>query len=245
MKDILDKLNEAIVVGNYPDDGSTGIASDDDMPPGNIVFGDKYKTTNNYFNRLTGFKKQYETDLSKWYWDEFENSTGMEDPDNYSETLDSMEERWPNMFKHIKKSVPEKERRSDLTKMKKEIPDDALGDEDTESADELEDSILISKIEKYLTESKVGQEILRQIKGLDKWALSSWGSKDFVTFDDGVQFDVRGSKFKGRVIIKLDKGKDIYNIEFGQVRKLEWKSKLLLKSIFAGDLVNILDQHVG
>lgn len=149
-KDILYKLSEAIVVGNYPDDGSTGVASDDDNPPGNIVYGEKYKATNNFFNRLTSFRKQYEPDLSNWYWDEFENSTGMEDPGNYSETLDSMEDRWPDIFKHIKKHVPDKERRADLTKMKKEIPDKALGDEDVESADELEDSILVSKIEKYM-----------------------------------------------------------------------------------------------
>jgi len=150
MKDILYKLNEVILVGNYPDDGSTGIAGDDDNPPGNIVYGEKYKTTNNFFNRLTGFKKQYEPDLGDWYWDEFENSTGMEDPGNYSKTLDSMEKRFPGIFKHVKRSVPDKERRADLTKMKKEIPDKALGDEDVESAEEVDDSILVSKIEKYM-----------------------------------------------------------------------------------------------
>ena len=77
----------------------------------------------------------------------------MEDPGNYSKTLDSMEKRWPNIFKHIRRSVPDKKRKADLTKMKKEIPDKALGDEEAESAEEFEESILISKIDKYLTDN--------------------------------------------------------------------------------------------
>jgi len=150
--DILRKIYEATSVGNYPDDGSTGIASDDDLPPGNIVFGDKYKKTNDYYNRLTSFKRQFKPDLGDWYWDEFENSTGMEDPENYSDTLDSMEERWPNIWKHVKTDVPDAERRADLTKMKKEIPDEQLGDEPTNSAEEYDESILINKINDYLNE---------------------------------------------------------------------------------------------
>jgi len=151
--DIIDKINEATIVGNYPDDGYAGICGDDDLPPGNLVTGEKYIKTKDYFNRLTSFKTQYKPDLSNWYWNEFDASTGMEDPGNYSKTLDSMEKRWPNIFKHIRRSVSDKKRKADLTKMKKEIPDKALGDEEAESAEEFEESILISKIDKYLTDN--------------------------------------------------------------------------------------------
>jgi len=151
MKDLLERLYEAIVVGNYPDDGSTGIAGDDDNPPGNIVYGEKYKKTNDYFNKLTNFKTQYKTDLSNWYWDEFESSIGMEDPRNYSSTLDSMEDRLPGLWGHVKRSVPDAERKADLRKMKKEIPDEPLGDEEEESAeDELDDSVILNRIDKYM-----------------------------------------------------------------------------------------------
>lgn len=87
------KLIEATVTRGYPDDG-TGVAGDDDRPPGNIVYGEKYKKTP-YFNRITTFLKSWEVDLSDWKWDEFENSTGMEDFDNYSQTLQGMEDLFP------------------------------------------------------------------------------------------------------------------------------------------------------
>jgi len=105
---------------------------------------------------------------------------------------------------------------------------------------------ILNKINNYLTEAKVGETILKQIKSMDKWALAAWGAKNFIQFDKGIQFDVRGGKFKGRVIIHYDSGSDLYVIEFGRVtRKLDWKQDKIIKQVFAGDLVNILDQHIG
>ena len=105
---------------------------------------------------------------------------------------------------------------------------------------------ILNKINSYLTEAKIGETILKQIKALDKWALASWGAKNFMTFDKGIQFDVRGSKFKGRVLIHYDRGSDTYTIEMGKVtRKLDWKQTAWIENVFAGDLVNILDQHIG
>lgn len=86
-------LIEATVSRGYPDDG-TGVAGDDDRPPGNIVYGEKYKKTP-YFNRLTPFQQSWEADVSDWKWDEFENSMGMEDFENYSNTLQGMEDLFP------------------------------------------------------------------------------------------------------------------------------------------------------
>jgi hypothetical protein len=102
-------LLEATTSNGYPDNG-TGVAGDDDAPPGNIVYGDKYKKTD-YFNRLTSFQKIWDVDLSDWTWDEFEKSMGMEDFDNYSNTLQGMkdlfpEEVWKNIWKRMK-NVPD------------------------------------------------------------------------------------------------------------------------------------------
>lgn len=108
---LLDALNllEATTAKNYPDNG-TGIAGDDDRPPGNIVYGEKYKKVP-YFNRLTDFQERWGVDLSDWKWDEFEHSMGMEDLDNYSNTLQSMKDlfpkqTWENMMKRFK-NVPD------------------------------------------------------------------------------------------------------------------------------------------
>lgn len=101
------------------------------------------------------------------------------------------------------------------------------------------------KFREYINEARVGQTILKQIKAIDKWALDSWGAKKFVSSKDGIQFDVRGPKFRGRVVITLDKLSDTYAVDFGNVRKLEWVSKKLLQNVFAEDLVNVLDQQIG
>ncbi len=100
---------EATVSRGYPDDG-TGIAGDDDRPPGNIVYGEKYKKVP-FFNKLTDYQKRWGVDLSDWSWDEFEHSGGMEDFDNYSNTLDSMRDLFPketwNRVWNRMKNVPD------------------------------------------------------------------------------------------------------------------------------------------
>ena len=103
------------------------------------------------------------------------------------------------------------------------------------------------KIREFLLESdeKVGKTILKQIKAIDKFALPAWGAKNYVYDKNGIQFDVRGSKFRGRVVIKYDRGKDAYNIEFGQVKNLDWKSKYKAKGIYADNLVQTIDDYVG
>lgn len=104
-------VDEATYSRGYPDDG-TGVAGDDDRPPGNIVYGEKYKKTP-YFNRLTLYDKIWKVDLGEWTWDDFELSGGMEDLRNYSNTLQSMKdlfpkETWDNIWKRMKYVSPEK-----------------------------------------------------------------------------------------------------------------------------------------
>lgn len=103
---------------NYPDDG-TGIATDDDRPPGNILIGSKFKPIE-YFNKLTTFARNWDYDTGKWTWDHFELAGGMEDYDNYSQTLQTMkslfpEETWDNIWKRMTQ-VGDKEATKDFAK---------------------------------------------------------------------------------------------------------------------------------
>lgn len=110
LTEALDLLDEATTSRGYPNDG-TGVAGDDDRPPGNIVYGEKYKKTP-YFNKLTTFQKSWEVDIGDWTWDEFKNSGGMEDLRNYSNTIQSMKdlfpkETWEMIWKRMKYVSPD------------------------------------------------------------------------------------------------------------------------------------------
>ena len=103
-------------------------------------------------------------------------------------------------------------------------------------------------IRDYLLESdnKIGKTIIAQIKAQDKYAFSAWGTRDQVFTSNGLQFDVTGSKHKGRVIIGLDKGRDLYNIEIGKVVPgPDWKSIKKVSGIDVGNLVKTLDGLIG
>lgn len=111
LSEALDFLSETTYSRGYPDDG-TGVAGDDDRPPGNIVYGEKYKRTS-YFNRLTDYQDSWEVDIGDWTWDEFENSSGMEDKMNYSNTLMGMKDlfpkkTWDNIWRRMKYVSPAK-----------------------------------------------------------------------------------------------------------------------------------------
>jgi hypothetical protein len=101
---------------------------------------------------------------------------------------------------------------------------------------------------------EVGKEIYRQIKYFDKWALASWGAKNFVTFDagkdlnmaheGGLKFKVKGSKFKGWVMIYLTP-MDLYTIVLGRVRGVDWKVVKTIDNIYFDQLVEILNENIG
>jgi len=253
----------------YPDDGS-GIAGDDDRPPGNIILGPRFERKK-YFNKLTQYSSIWDyDDKEDFKWDFFENLVGQDDYGNYSETLKSMDDlipddTWWNAWKKMK-NIPDAEVDARFRRQLKpeRDADTQLGtdkEETAETPEELDvneslnltnriDVFLIdgckTKKKKKLSESsKVAKTILKQINAIDRFALPAWGAKNYVSSDDSIQFDVRGSKFRGKVIITYDRGSDSYIIELGQVRKLEWKQKYMIKSVFAQDLVNVLDQQVG
>jgi hypothetical protein len=93
-------LDETIILGNYPDTG--GIASDDDAPPGNIVYGSRYKRKN-YSNRLTTYNSIWDVDdKSNFKWDWFKNCVGMDDPDNYHPTIRGLKGIYGNLMHNVK-----------------------------------------------------------------------------------------------------------------------------------------------
>jgi len=101
---------------------------------------------------------------------------------------------------------------------------------------------ILEKIDNYLLEG-VAETILKQIKQLDKFALQAWGAKNFVSSKDGIHFDVRGTKHRGKVVIKLKN--DLYDIEIGTVRKLEYKPKKKVRGIGVEQLVSTVDSLIG
>lgn len=143
-------LEEAVVVGNYPDTG--GITTDDDMPPGNINFGLKYKKTP-YSNRLTTFKSSWTVDDDpNWKWDEFENCVGMEDRDNYSDTLKGLRNiLGKGHVLNRTKNKSHAQRSTHMSAMNKEVPSEPLGKEkvDYEDAPDKESDIT-EKINMFL-----------------------------------------------------------------------------------------------
>lgn len=103
---------------NYPDDGR-GVCTDDDRPPGNILIGTKMKQTE-FFNKLTTFARNWDYDNGDWTWDDFENAGGMEDYDNYHQTLQAMkplfsDDKWKNIWKRMRQ-VPDKETEKEFDK---------------------------------------------------------------------------------------------------------------------------------
>lgn len=100
------------------------------------------------------------------------------------------------------------------------------------------------RLRNYLNESDVGMTIMSQINHIDKHAMLAWGSKNLVFFKKGLQFTVSGPKFKGKIIIELN-GRDLYDISFGKVVKLEWKVSKKLTDVHVEDLVKTIDGVVG
>ena len=91
----------------------------------------------------------------------------------------------------------------------------------------------------------IAKTILEQIKIIDPMAIWAWGAKDMVAMEDGLRFKTTGMvKNKGYVTIKLN-GRDLYDIEFGKIRKFEYKVSKREEDVFAEDMVNFIDSMVG
>jgi hypothetical protein len=127
---------------SYPDDGS-GIASDDDRPPGNILMGPRYKR-GEYYNKLTPYKSIWRHDEEGgWTWDWFKSLEGQDDPDNYDNTLKTMkglfpDDTWNFAWRAVRKrEVPDAEvdRRFAKAGQPHRKSDDVIGKHDDDQQD--------------------------------------------------------------------------------------------------------------
>lgn len=94
--------------------------------------------------------------------------------------------------------------------------------------------------------SDIAKIIMSQIKTIDRQAFMAWGAKDYVNMGDGLKFKTSGMvKWKGYVYVRYDRGRDLYNVEFATIRKMEWKVVKKVEGVYAEDLVNVIDEQVG
>ncbi len=91
----------------------------------------------------------------------------------------------------------------------------------------------------------IASTIYGQIHALDGMAWYAWGSKNPVALEDGLQFDVNGLVFKGKVIIKLN-AMDLYDITFGRMdrKTFEFNVKHNAEGVYCDQLVEILDHYI-
>ena len=89
----------------------------------------------------------------------------------------------------------------------------------------------------------IANEILRQIKCLDRSALMAWGSSNFLAlpeskeFQGGVRFNVNGLTHKGLVVVEL-RWMDDYTVSF-----INKKGELVkqVEGVYCDMLVDVID----
>ncbi len=97
-----------------------------------------------------------------------------------------------------------------------------------------------------MTDMTIAKTILSQIKTIDPWAMGAWGAKDLVGKESGLQFKSSGMvKWKGIVQVIYDEILDLYNVEFGRIRKYEYKIDKKIEGVYADQLVELIDGQVG
>ena len=76
--------------------------------------------------------------------------------------------------------------------------------------------------------------------------MGAWGAKDLVAKNDGLQFKTSGMvKWKGIVQVIYDEILDLYNLEFGRIRKYEYKIDKKIEGVYVDQLVELIDGQVG
>ena len=102
------------------------------------------------------------------------------------------------------------------------------------------------QLEEKLTEGgkEIAKTILQQLGGNKFIAMT--GAKNLGFTDKGIQMKIgRNAKGVTHVIIDLDRGKDLYNIEFVKVRGMKRTTVKKLKGIYADQLKKIFTQYTG
>lgn len=91
---------------------------------------------------------------------------------------------------------------------------------------------------------EIAETIYQQL-GSGKFATMT-GAKNFVYTNTGLQFSIgRNSRGINRVIIDYNQSTDLYDIEFGKVRKYEYKKIKKYEGVYADQLVKIFEETTG
>ena len=102
------------------------------------------------------------------------------------------------------------------------------------------------QLEGKLTEGgkEIAKTILQQLGGNKFIAMT--GAKNLGFTDKGIQMKIgRNAKGVTHVIIDLDRGKDLYNIEFVKVRGMKRTTVKKLKGIYADQLKKLFTKYTG
>ena len=68
----------------------------------------------------------------------------------------------------------------------------------------------------------------------------SWGSHNFYALNNGLQFNVQGFLFKGKVRITYNEGSDLFTVEFVKRTKVA-KS---FTDVYVDSLIDLIDREV-
>ena len=91
----------------------------------------------------------------------------------------------------------------------------------------------------------IAKTIRDQITTIDKMALWAWGAKNLIALENGLRFKSSGmTTWNGLVTITLN-GRDLYDVEFGRIRKYEYKAVKTVNDVYVEDLVHVIDMQVG
>jgi hypothetical protein len=83
----------------------------------------------------------------------------------------------------------------------------------------------------------IAKTIRDQITTIDKMALWAWGAKNLIALENGLRFKSSG--------MTTWKGRDLYDVEFGRIRKYEYKTVKTVNDVYVEDLVHVIDMQVG
>lgn len=201
-------LKETTITGGYPNDGSTGPASDDDLSVGTTVFGDKMVPVE-VPNRLTGMTIKYvpadELDQD-WNYDEFDHSTGMGSHKSYSKTLNSLDKilndrlwkRTDNRKFKLQKDKHDARKSNDIDQTNK------LSDDEEETMEITEKiSIYLNLEETMMNEAEISTN---DRKSLAKVLLSGKNSKVKIK---SLNVDAVVTNYDNEIIITYPKNDDL------------------------------------
>ena len=93
---------------------------------------------------------------------------------------------------------------------------------------------------------QIAETILEQIKATNKWALASWGAKDFINADGALWFSARGSNGRYIKIMVTLTPADLYHVQTGKLNRktLEFKHMADVDGVYGDQLVDVIDGMV-